>query len=209
MTTGPGLRERKNARTRAAIVRAALELTLERGFEGATLSQIAERADVSRGTLFTWFASKEDIVLRGLDAHIDALLAALDATEGDTVDRLERWMAGQGERIAAEEDELSRLRTRAILADPHLRALQRTHLDVAERAIAASAARETGLPAEGLASQAFAAAAVSILGGLQERFAAEDHERGDGTELRTAFTLLRDMLTGMRAAGAPGAGPGA
>jgi len=44
---GTGLRERKNARTREAIIRAACELILERGFEGATVAQIAERADVA------------------------------------------------------------------------------------------------------------------------------------------------------------------
>ena len=51
-----GLRERKNARTREAITRAACELILERGFEGATIAQIAERADVAPRTVHTWFS---------------------------------------------------------------------------------------------------------------------------------------------------------
>ena len=57
-----GLRERKNARTREAITRAALELTLELGFERATIAQIAERADVSPRTVHQWFRSKEEIL---------------------------------------------------------------------------------------------------------------------------------------------------
>lgn len=206
MTTGPGLRERKNARTRAAIVRAALELTLERGFEGATLSQIAERADVSRGTLFTWFASKEEIVLGGLNEHVDALHKALGEEDGDTVDRLRRWMAREGERIAADDDGLTRLRARAILSDPHLRAAERTRMDVVEQAIAESAARETGRDPGELAAHAFAAAAISLLLGLRERFADEAHDWDDGEELERGMNLLRGALRAMHA---PGGEPGA
>ena len=40
------LRQRHADRTRAAIVSAALELFRERGFQGTTIDEIAERADV-------------------------------------------------------------------------------------------------------------------------------------------------------------------
>ena len=43
----PGLRERKNARTRDAIERAAAELALEQGFDHTTVDQIADRAEVA------------------------------------------------------------------------------------------------------------------------------------------------------------------
>ena len=48
-----GLRERKNRRTRRAIVQATAELTIEGGYAAATIPRIAERADVAPRTVST------------------------------------------------------------------------------------------------------------------------------------------------------------
>ena len=58
-----GLRERKKARTRAAIQRHALRLFRQQGYYATTVSQIAEAAEVSESTFFRYFPSKEDVVL--------------------------------------------------------------------------------------------------------------------------------------------------
>lgn len=58
-----GLRERKKAKTRAAIQTEALRLFREQGYDATTIEGIAEAAEVSESTLFRYFPTKEDLVL--------------------------------------------------------------------------------------------------------------------------------------------------
>ncbi|HXZ66884.1 MAG TPA: TetR family transcriptional regulator [Streptosporangiaceae bacterium] len=59
-----GLRERKKARTRAAIREHALALFREQGYYATTIEQIADAAEVSPATFFRYFPTKEDVVLQ-------------------------------------------------------------------------------------------------------------------------------------------------
>lgn len=165
-----GLRERKNARTREAITRAALELTLELGFERATIALIAERADVSPRTVHQWFPSKEDIIVAGSGEPAARLAVALADREGDVLDRVNRWLQAEAEHQTEPED-LARLRHRAVLADPHLRAVQRSRLQSVEDLIAAAVAKDTSLPIDAVAPRALATAVTINLLAMQERFA--------------------------------------
>lgn len=69
MTEPSGLRARKKARTRDAIADAAISLFLARGFDEVPVNDIATAADVSKPTLFRYFATKEDLVLHRFADH--------------------------------------------------------------------------------------------------------------------------------------------
>jgi AcrR family transcriptional regulator len=76
-----GLRERKKAKTRAAIREHALRLFRERGYSATTVEQIAAAAEVSPATFFRYFPTKEDVVLQD-----DMDLVTLEALEAQPAD---------------------------------------------------------------------------------------------------------------------------
>src|SRR5689334_23125609 len=93
-TLGPMGRWEPNASGR--LRDAALEVFLERGFEGATVAEISQRAGVTSRTFFRYFADKREVLFGGSAAlqaafehavaeapraatPIDAVAAALDA----------------------------------------------------------------------------------------------------------------------------------
>ena len=56
-------RERRITARRAQILDAAAQVFAEKGFARATTKEIADAADVSEGTIYNYFGSKEDLVL--------------------------------------------------------------------------------------------------------------------------------------------------
>ena len=89
-----GLRERKKAATRLAIRDAGMRLFDERGFGGTTVDDIADAAGVSRATVFTYFATKEEIVFGDAAAAVDALGgAAARAATGRPSPPSAAWLA--------------------------------------------------------------------------------------------------------------------
>jgi AcrR family transcriptional regulator len=71
MPTEPGLRERKKARTHRAISEAAIALFLQRGYDAVSVSEIAAAAEVSKRTLFSYFPTKDELVLHRFADHQD------------------------------------------------------------------------------------------------------------------------------------------
>ena len=60
---------------RSKIVRAGLELIVEHGFQGATMSMIAARAGVAAGTSYLYFESK-DVLIKELYREIEEKIRA-------------------------------------------------------------------------------------------------------------------------------------
>jgi AcrR family transcriptional regulator len=62
----PSLRERKKAKTKTLIQVQALRLFTEQGYDGTSVEQIAEAAEVSPSTFFRYFPTKEAVVLHDI-----------------------------------------------------------------------------------------------------------------------------------------------
>ncbi|MEU7023032.1 TetR family transcriptional regulator [Streptomyces sp. NPDC046203] len=90
---------KRRPRTRAALLRAALETFAEHGFHAVSIEQICERAGFTRGAYYSNFASKEELFLALFDEHgarvVERLAAAVDALapEECTLERLAELVA--------------------------------------------------------------------------------------------------------------------
>jgi AcrR family transcriptional regulator len=72
-------RPRSEARKRA-ILQAAFDLLGERGLEATSMDAVADRAGVSKATIYRWWDSKELLALDALYAHWDVALPAARQT---------------------------------------------------------------------------------------------------------------------------------
>jgi AcrR family transcriptional regulator len=85
------------AATRESIVDAAVEVYREKGAAGATMKAIADRADVSRGTILHHFGDADGL----LDAVMDRAVAELDMPDERILDGLDERDARIRRYVAA------------------------------------------------------------------------------------------------------------
>src|SRR5215467_5663848 len=159
----PGLRERKKARTRAAIREHALRLFREQGYDATTVDQIAEAADISPSTFFRYFPTKEDVVLQD-----DLDLLAIGAFEAQPADLspIAAFRAAAKDAFGAlGEEELARLRetTELSLTIPEVRAAAMDELTRTIDLIAGALARRVGRDPGDFAVRNFAGAVVGVI----------------------------------------------
>ncbi|MGE0039999.1 MAG: TetR/AcrR family transcriptional regulator [Vicinamibacterales bacterium] len=74
----PGRRERRKARTRRALLDAALGLFARHGIYDARLEDITDAADLGKGAFYNYFGSKTELVSTLLGEAIDQLLASCE-----------------------------------------------------------------------------------------------------------------------------------
>lgn len=94
---GPTFRQSQKEATRQRVLDAARELFDTNGYQGTTIREIARRAQVSVGSVFTTFASKGEILSEVMQARLDPLYAEIDRVmphlRGSTADRLRTMFA--------------------------------------------------------------------------------------------------------------------
>ncbi|WP_043635131.1 TetR/AcrR family transcriptional regulator [Nonomuraea candida] len=72
MTVRRGRGRPRDPGTDAAILRAALELFVERGVEGTSMEQIAKRAGVGKLTVYRRWSTKEDLLAQAVEEEVSA-----------------------------------------------------------------------------------------------------------------------------------------
>lgn len=74
MTAARGRGRPRDPETDASILRAALELFVERGVEGASMEQIAKRAGVGKLTVYRRWSTKEELIAQAVEQSVGAEL---------------------------------------------------------------------------------------------------------------------------------------
>ncbi len=75
------------------ILRQAARLFAEQGYAGTTIIDLADACDSSRGALYHYFESKEDILFHILDGHVKDLLDRVEAAAGKVAEPLDQLRA--------------------------------------------------------------------------------------------------------------------
>jgi AcrR family transcriptional regulator len=95
-----------DADRRAAIMDCADQVFLEAGFQGASMSAIAAKLGGSKGTLYNYFASKEELFLACVSRHCATLqeqMSALSGEDGDVRETLTRIGRHYVEVVSADD----------------------------------------------------------------------------------------------------------
>jgi AcrR family transcriptional regulator len=144
----PGLRERKKKKTRELIAETAARMFDKRGFDAVTVAEVARAADVSEGTVFNYFSTKEDLFYSRMERFEDRLVEAVRTRlPGEAVlDAFRRVVLEGTARLESTEvlDAIAR-GARVIASSPALQAREHEVVARYTEALAAVIQKETGV----------------------------------------------------------------
>jgi AcrR family transcriptional regulator len=184
-----GLRERKKARTRAAIQHEALRLFREQGYDATTVEQIAAAAEVAVSTLFRYFPAKEDLVLT--DEYDPLIIQAFRSQPPGLrpVEALRATLRDVIGGLGAAEAADMRERANLAVGIPELRAAMVDQLAQTMRQLTGLIAERVGHDADDFAVHTLAGAMIGVM--ISAEFYWIDHPASD------LFELLDDALAGL------------
>ncbi|MBI1329745.1 MAG: TetR family transcriptional regulator [Alphaproteobacteria bacterium] len=190
-TQKPGSRRSQNKdRTRRALLDAADDLFLTKGYQATTLDEICEKAGISLRTFFRYFESKRDLALyenfRNMARLRDLLSRALSPEQLlDELEALYDFMALEFEQDAKARQRLFRMAAEAELAGRSLT------LDLDTETRIASAFVAGGMDA---AKPDASLVAVMIVGGVRRAVSRWVETRGKGSlreDIAAVFVAIR------------------
>ncbi|WP_435769584.1 TetR/AcrR family transcriptional regulator [Nocardioides sp. SYSU DS0651] len=124
-------REAKRHQTSLRLQQCAVRLTLDKGFDGWTMDDLAEAAEVSRRTAFNYFDSKTDVVL-GPRVELDPARVEVFVAGGPTGNLLDDVLALAADVIeehGQDQDAMAAGR-KAVLSDARLLAVVHERFEV-------------------------------------------------------------------------------
>jgi AcrR family transcriptional regulator len=192
------MRELNKERTRVAIVRAALRLFIEAGYEDTTIPMIAKAAGVSPRTVSTYFPAKADIAVGPLDHIFDRLRSRLSqrASHHSALDAVQAWLEEEA-RIGDETGQ--NLVRRAMAQNPQLQVRDRERIIDAEKDIAAAVAADLGISAQAPGPRLIAAATLAMTFELWGHKHTRDAEES-APHISEHADLIAPMMTMLREA---------
>lgn len=119
-----------------SIAQAAKEVFAAQGYRGTTLGQVAQRLEMSKGTIYLYYRNKDDLFLRVVEALIAAMLAATAQDAKTPKDPLEKLQSLVHNKMAFFERERDFFRIylhekqglEVAPKDPHKRTLRDMYL---------------------------------------------------------------------------------
>jgi AcrR family transcriptional regulator len=155
-------------RRRATLMAAASKLFAERGYDHASLDQLAARAGVTKPIVYRHFASKKDLYLQLLAVHRDDLLSTLGeemATHGALADRVPRVADAWFSHVESHPFAWAMLFA-DVTGDPDISSFHAQMRDTARKAIAGLLVAEHALRIEAAMLEPLAEVLRSAMTGL-------------------------------------------
>ncbi|NNM67565.1 MAG: TetR family transcriptional regulator [Spirochaetales bacterium] len=166
---------------------AAMELFLEKGYEGTTVEEIAQRAQLTQRTFFRYFADKREVLFWGTGAFEAAVVDGVrNEKTADPLERVVRTLEGVASGYFDARAEAVRLRRSVIQSSPELQEREGQKMGrIVERT-------SEVLITEGI--EARAARFAVELGVLVFRRAFEQWAEAEGTTLASTIRTTLEQL---------------
>jgi AcrR family transcriptional regulator len=86
--------DRRKRRNRQALIEAGYEVMARKGVDAATMAEIADRADVGAGTVYNYFASKDDLAMAVIEQVMNRLAQRIEAVTDTFTDPAQVYAFG-------------------------------------------------------------------------------------------------------------------
>jgi AcrR family transcriptional regulator len=189
-----GLRERKKARTRAAIRQQALRLFREQGYAATTIEQIADAAEVSPATFFRYFPTKEDVVLQD---DLDIVTTEAIEAQPAGLSPIAAFRAASAATLASlTPADLARFRETAELtaAVPEIRARAIDEFVRTINQIAEAIAKRAGREADDFEVRNMAGAIIGVIMSVTTTYGGSTWTAEGMTDVASLFTRIDKAL---------------
>ncbi|GAA0392299.1 TetR family transcriptional regulator [Paenibacillus motobuensis] len=187
-----GLRERKKAKTIAAVQMHALRLFKEFGYHETTVEQIAEAAEISPSTFFRYFATKEDVVITD---NYDSLLTSAfgeQSSELSPLQALRQAITSGMAHLSPEELKTVYERNQLIMSVPSLRAASLNNLTQSLQMFAKIVAERMGRKEDDLVIRTLAGAVMGVNFSVMQYWS--EHPEADFAKLLDESLALLEGL---------------